>query len=148
MENIQLTIALVVLDVLFIIFIRVLMRIERWTQDNGIDLGNLKMMITGRLDESKRRDYNARKRDEKVLRRIGKQAGYLFETQALVLANDRKIEGVSKQVRGIDCIVGKSKNDCMSLVADSAKMRKELDKAVKIMKLFEAMTEKAKRGTK
>jgi hypothetical protein len=57
------------LDTMLIIATRILLRVERYIQTLGGDMSNFYIAV-GRISKIEKQLYNARKRDEKILRRI------------------------------------------------------------------------------
>ena len=149
MISIYVLIAVILLFVLVILgFMRTMSRIEDAVVWNEAVVKGIQTALLNFKSEVGKVAYNSRKRDENILRRITKQANYLLQTQAMILTTGGKIDGVAKQCRGIDGVARQCVNNDLEMRSGITKANWSLKECERILDLFEAVTERAKRGMK
>jgi len=115
----------------------------------GIEITRLRTEVMNFRIETKARDYNARKRDENLLREIHKSShqnsvwyGAICDASA---DNNIKMDGISKLCRGIENVARSNTNNDTEIRAGLTQIKKCQKEAGRILNLFEETLEKAKK---
>lgn len=128
--------------------ILVLKEIRKYIQFVGIDMGNYQMEIREWFKKFNKSQYNSRKRDENLLREIhwgaNKEGSYFKSLEKLFCDHKIDTADIVKQCRGIFNVSGKCSNDATEIRSGLIHVSKCLKESERILKLFEAMTEKVK----
>jgi hypothetical protein len=116
---------------------------------NGTEITRLRTEVMNFRIETKARDYNARKRNENLLREIHKSShqnnvwyGAICDASA---DNNIKLDGISKLCRGIDGVARQCANSDIDFLAFFKKLDKHEREGMRILNLFEETLEKAKK---
>jgi hypothetical protein len=116
---------------------------------NGIEITRLRTEVMNFRIETKARDYNARKRDENLLREIHKSS--VRETEHygsfcdLLADNNIKSDGIAKLCRGIENVSRNCANSDIDFLAFLKKIDNHEKEGIRILNLFEETLEKAKK---
>jgi hypothetical protein len=115
----------------------------------SVEVTRLRTEIMNFRIETRKRDYNARKRDEKLLREMRKmshQNGVWYGAICDALTdNNIRMDGVSKLCRGIDGVARQCANSDIDFLAFFKKLDKHEREVMRILNLFEETLEKAKK---
>lgn len=141
----------VLFGVLYLILITVFKDEDR-TRELGISVESFNNSMNRNFEnfitKFNKIQINARKRDEKILRRITEQNKLIVAGREDIKTGKSEISiniaGVAKQCRSIQTVAGQCKNDCKEINSSIPKMKKDIAQSVEVMNLFKAMTEKAK----
>lgn len=113
------------------------------------DLSRQANFIVNELKEIKKRDYNARKRDEKLLREFRKlskqETGHYGIICDSLADNNIKSDGIAKLCRGIENVARQCANDDLETKTKLTKLDKCTKDLQRVAKLFEETLEKAKK---
>jgi hypothetical protein len=100
--------------------------------------------------ETKNRDYNARKRDEKLLREFRKMSrqenGHYGSICDSLADNNIKSDGIAKLCRGIENVTRGNINNDINIKSGITQIKKCQKEAGRILNLFEETLTKAKTG--
>lgn len=144
---------MIVLIILILLNISLTIILSKYFLDN---LKNTSRFISANFfeigKECGRGFYNARKRDEKILRVIRlnnrdaiAKIGAIYES---IICAHNDIDKVAKQCRSIEGVVRMCGNNDTDFNSKLNGLHKDLKECNRILGLFEAMTERAKSGTK
>jgi hypothetical protein len=115
----------------------------------GVEITRLRTEVMNFRIETKSRDYNARKRDENLLREIRKsskwEGDYYGSFRDLLADNNIKMDGIAKLCRGIENVARSNTNNDTEIRAGLTQIKKCQKEAERILKLFEETLEKAKK---
>ena len=116
----------------------------------SIEVTRLRTEILKFRIETKKRDYNARKRDEKLLREMHKsshQNSVWYGSICDALAdNNIKADGIAKLCRGVDGVARQAINNDLETRANLIKLLKSAKEAGRILSIFEETLEKVKKS--
>jgi hypothetical protein len=116
----------------------------------SVEVTRLRTEIMNFRIETKKRDYNARKRDEKLLREIHKSYDQEFNHFAKLVnlveaVNDVGIAGLAKQCRSINGVARQAVNNDLETRANLIKLLKSAKEAGRVLSIFEETLEKVKK---
>jgi len=123
--------------------------IKKWIANTDVNVSRLRTELMNFKIETKHRDYNARKRDENLLREVHqsskKEAEHYGSICDSLSDNNIKFDAFSKLCRGIENVVRKGDNEGIETRSGLNQIKKCLKEVERISHLFEETLEKAKK---
>ncbi len=148
--NTIILLAILLLIAVLLVIINSLKKLKFFSKNINQNIAQLRLSMLNLKSETKNRDYNARKRDEKLLREFRKMSrqenGHYGSICDSLADNNIKLDGIAKLCRGIENVTRGNINNDINIKSGITQIKKCQKEAGRILNLFEETLTKAKTG--